>query len=221
MAPPDDTAGESPDAHYSALLIDWGGVLTTNLFASFRSFAGRTGIDPQSLMTRFRTDPSARELLVALETGAMDESAFEHRFAAILEIEPEGLIDGLFADVHPDMAMVNAVAMARRAGIRTALVSNSWGEHRYPLEMFDELFDGVVISGQEGIRKPAMRMYELGAERAGAAAEACVFVDDLPFNLTPAQELGMAAVHHTSADTTLPELERLLGIPLREDAQEG
>jgi putative hydrolase of the HAD superfamily len=73
----------------------------------------------------------------------------------------------------------------------------------------------VVISGEEGMRKPAVRMYELGAERAGASAEQCVYVDDLPFNLTPAEELGMATVHHTSAETTIPELERLLGIPLR------
>jgi hypothetical protein len=39
-----------------------------------------------------------------------------------------------------------------------------------------------------------------------------VFVDDLPFNLPPAQELGMAVVHHTAADTTIAELERLLGV---------
>ena len=108
--------------------------------------------------------------------------------------------------------------MRTNAGIRTALVSNSWGVHRYPHDLFDELFDGVVISGEEGIRKPSRRMYELGAERAGVAPAACVYVDDLPFNLTPAEELGMATVHHTSAETTIPELERLLGVTLREDA---
>ena len=105
------------------------------------------------------------------------------------------------------------------AGVRTALVSNSWGVHRYPHDLFDELFDGVVISAEEGIRKPAVRMYELGAERAGRRSRrTCVFVDDLPFNLTPAEELGMATIHHTSAETTIPELEALLGVPLREDA---
>jgi len=207
---------DGPQGGRSALLIDWGGVLTTNLFASFRTFASESGIDPQSLMTRFRTDPSARELLIELETGVLEEHAFERSFAEIIGVEADGLIDGLFAGVHPDVEMVQAVRMARRAGIRTALVSNSWGVHRYPLDMFDELFDGVVISGQEGVRKPHLRMYELGVERAGATAEACVFVDDLPFNLTPAEELGMAAVHHTSSETTIPELERLLGIPLRE-----
>jgi epoxide hydrolase-like predicted phosphatase len=110
--------------------------------------------------------------------------------------------------------MVDAVRAAREAGIRTALVSNSWGVHRYPHDLFSEIFDGVVISGEEGTRKPAKRMYELGAERAGVAPELCVFVDDLPFNLTPAEELGMATVHHTSADTTIPQLEALLGVEL-------
>jgi epoxide hydrolase-like predicted phosphatase len=202
----------------SALLIDWGGVLTTNLFASFHAYCVQAEIDPQLLLGRFRTDPEARKLLIALETGALDEASFEKRFAKLLEVEPDGLIDGMFAGVQPDVAMVDAVRLAHAAGVRTALVSNSWGVHRYPHDMFDELFDGVVISAEEGIRKPALKMYELGAERAGAKPEDCVYVDDLPFNLTPAEELGMATIHHTSDETTIPELERLLGVRLRADA---
>jgi len=197
-----------------ALLIDWGGVLTSNLFTSFHAYCVRAGIDPRKLLGRFKVDPQARELLIALETGKLTEDEFELRFAALLEVDADGLIDGLFADVHPDELMVAAVRRARQAGIRTALVSNSWGVHRYPRDMFDELFDGVVISGEEGMRKPTPRMYELGAERAGARARACVFVDDLPFNLTPAQELGMATVHHTDAQSTIAQLERLFGIAL-------
>jgi epoxide hydrolase-like predicted phosphatase len=199
----------------SALLIDWGGVLTTNLFASFHAYCVQAEIDPKLLLGRFRTDPEARKLLIALETGALDEASFEKRFAKLLEVEPDGLIDGMFAGVEPDRAMVEAVRMAHSADVRTALVSNSWGVHRYPHDMFDELFDGVVISAEEGIRKPALKMYELGAERAGVDAADCVYVDDLPFNLTPAEELGMATIHHMSAEATIPELERLLGVSLR------
>jgi putative hydrolase of the HAD superfamily len=200
----------------TGLLIDWGGVLTTNLFASFHAYCLRAEIDPQLLIERFRNDPEARELLIALEKGEIDEPAFERRFAALLGVEPDGLIDGLFTEVAPDLAMLDAVRRAHVAGIRTGLVSNSWGVHRYPHELFDELFDGIVISGELGIRKPSRRMYELGAERAGIPAENCVYVDDLPFNLTPAEQLGMATVHHTSAETTIPELEQLLGIRLQD-----
>ena len=155
----------------SALLIDWGGVLTSNLFDIFRDYCVRSDIDPQTLRGRFRADPAFRELLIALEKGELQEADFERQLAALLGVESDGLIDGLFAGVQPDVAMVDAVRTARDGGIRTALVSNSWGVHRYPHDMFDELFDGVVISGEEGMRKPSRRMYELGAERAGVAPE--------------------------------------------------
>jgi putative hydrolase of the HAD superfamily len=203
----------------AGLLIDWGGVLTTNLFASFQAFCVQAQIDPQTLRERFGGDPTFRELLIALEKGEIEEADFERRLGPLLGVEPSGLIDGLFAGVQPDAAMLDAVRRARDGGVRTALVSNSWGVHRYPHELFDELFDGVVISAEEGIRKPSRRMYELGAERASIAPERCVYVDDLQFNLAPAEALGMATVHHTSAATTIPELERLLGLALGEDGQ--
>jgi putative hydrolase of the HAD superfamily len=203
----------------SGLLIDWGGVLTTNLFASFHDYCLRAEIDPQTLRTRFGADPAFRELLIALEKGELGEEAFELQLAPLLGVEPEGLIDGLFAGVEPDPAMVEAVRRAHDAGVRTALVSNSWGVHRYPHDLFAEIFDGVVISAEERMRKPSRRMYELGAERAGVPANRCVYVDDLPFNLAPAEILGMATVHHVSAETTIPELERLLGTALRGGSQ--
>src|SRR5262249_44334545 len=126
-----------------------------------------------------------------------------------------GFVDGLFAGVELDSAMVDAVRRARAAGVRTALVSNSWGVQRYPHELFGELFDGIVISGEERMRKPSRRMYDPGAERAGVPASSWLSVDDLPFNRPPAERLGMAPVHHTSAEETIPQLERLLGHVLR------
>lgn len=202
------------DQTISCLLIDWGGVLTTNLFASFHEYCVGNGIDSEQLVASFRSNPDFRDLLIALEKGQISEPEFEGRFAEILGVDSQGLIDGLFAGVAPDTAMIEAVRAAHDAGIRTGLVSNSWGVHRYPHELFDELFDGVVISAEVGTRKPAKRMYELGAQRAGSSPQECVFVDDLPFNLTPAQELGMATVHHTSAESTIPALEALLGVEL-------
>jgi epoxide hydrolase-like predicted phosphatase len=206
-----DTAAAGPR---TALLVDWGGVLTTNLFASFGAFCTDAGLAPDALVQAFRGDAAFRDLLIAFEEGKVEELVFEQRFAALLGVERTGLIDRLFAQVGPDMAMLAAVRKARAAGVRTGLVSNSWGTRRYDRGMLEQLFDGVVISGEIGIRKPAPEMYRLGAERAGAAPEACVYVDDLPFNLPPAAELGMATVHHVDTATTIAELERLLGLAL-------
>jgi epoxide hydrolase-like predicted phosphatase len=204
------------DGRLRGLLVDFGGVLTTDVFASFRKFCEAEGLRPDTVRERFRQDPLARELLARLETGRISEPAFEQRFAAVLEVErSEGLIDRLFAGMQPDEAMVAAVRAARNAGIRTGLISNSWGNGRYDREQFTGVFDGVVISGEVGIRKPDPHIYELGAAAVDLPPEACVFVDDLPGNLKPARALGMTTVHHVRADETIAELEALLGVPLR------
>ena len=198
------------------LLIDWGGVLTTDLFASFASFFEQEGLDTAQVRTLFRDDRDARRLLIDMETGAITEEEFEPRLAEALGVaEYANLIDRMMAGAQPDPVMIAAVRAAKRAGVRTGLVSNSWGTRRYPRDLLTELFDGIVISGEEGTRKPDSRMYELGAQRIGLPPEACVYVDDLPFNLEPAAALGMATVHHVDAGTTVAELERLLGRELR------
>jgi putative hydrolase of the HAD superfamily len=208
----DSEHGERP---YRGLLVDYGGVLTSSLFESFSAFCKLEGLAPETIGRRFREDRECRELLIGLETGKLAEEEFELQLGALLEVSAPGLIDRLFAGSGPDEAMLDAVLRARRAGIRTGLVSNSWGTRRYDRKRLSELFDGIVISGEVGMRKPAPQMYELGAQRIGLEPHACVFVDDLPFNLGPAAELGMGTVHHVSTEQTIDELERLLEVGLR------
>jgi putative hydrolase of the HAD superfamily len=203
------------DGRYTGLLVDYGGVLTTSLFDSFGAFCAVEGLDPQTLAHSFRTDRNARELLIGLETGEIEEEEFEPQLAAILGVPAPGLIDRMFAGSGPEKVMLAAVLGARQNGIRTGLISNSWGTRRYDREQLSQLFDGIVISGYEGMRKPAPEMYTLGAERIGLPPDRCVYVDDLSFNLEPARELGMATVHHVGADETVAELEQLLGVRLR------
>ena len=205
----------SENGGYRGLLVDWGGVLTSDVFGSFRAFCELEGLEPDAVGRIFREDAACRDLLIAFETGALSEEDFEVRFAPYLGVQAPGLVDRLFAGSTPDDRMLEAVRRARAAGVRTGLVSNSWGTRRYPRQVLAQLFDGLVISGEVGIRKPAPEIYRLGAERIGLAPKACVFVDDLPFNLPPAAALGMATVHHRAADETIGELERLLGVPLR------
>ena len=202
------------NGRYAGLLVDYGGVLTTDLFDSFRSFCEREGLAPETVGQRFRNDPRSRELLIGLETGSLSEEEFEPRFAEVLGVGAENLIDRLFAGSTPEDTMVAAVAEARGAGIRTGLVSNSWGTRRYDRKRLAELFDGVVISGEVGIRKPSREIYELGAKSIGLKPTDCVFVDDLPMNLKPAAELGMGTVHHVSPQETIAELELMLGVDL-------
>jgi epoxide hydrolase-like predicted phosphatase len=205
-------------ADRTGLLVDFGGVLTTSVFESFAIFAREEGLEEDAIAQAFRNDPEPRRLLFELELGHLDAATFERQFAAAIGIAPEradGVAERLFANATSDEAMLAAVAAARRAGVRTGLISNSWGEALpYDRTAFAELFDGWVISHEVGLRKPDPAIYELGARRIGLPPEACVFVDDLGGNLKPAKALGMATVRHTSAHETIPQLEELLGVGL-------
>ena len=157
----------------------------------------------------------ARELVRGLETSSLSEDEFGERFGELLELDDRtGLIERMFGGVRPDDRMMAAVRSARAAGLRTGLISNSMGGASYDRSLFPQLFDGVVISGEVGLHKPQPEIFLLGAERAGLAAEQCVFVDDLRENCEGAEAVGMTAVLHRGADTTLPELARLLGLEL-------
>ncbi len=203
----------SPTAR--GLLVDFGGVLTTNVFDSFRQFCVREGLEPGTVKRLFRDEPEAVALLRQLERGEVGEEAFSERFAPMLGVaKPRGLVDRLFAGTRADEAMVDAVRRARAGGVRTGLISNSWGAGRYDRDVFPELFDGVVISGDVGLHKPEPEIFRLGAERIGLPPEECVFVDDLKENCAGAEAVGMTAVLHRGAEVTLPELERLLGVDL-------
>jgi len=202
-------------ARYRGLLVDWGGVMTSNVFDAFRAFCELEGLEPDELGRRFREDASSRGLLIALETGRLDEDEFEPRFAEILGVDAPGLIERIFAGAGPDDEMLTAVERVHELGTRTGLISNSWGTRRYDRELLARIFDGVVISGEVGIRKPSLQIYTMAADVLGLEPRQCVFVDDLPFNLKPAAELGMATVLHRSSPQTISELEELLGLELR------
>ena len=208
-------AGLGP-ARYLGLLVDFGGVLTTSVIDAFKAFCSAEGLQPDAVFQHLADSAEARRLVVELECGRLDEASFEPSFAGILGVSPGRLIERMFLHSRPAPDMTEAVLAARRAGIRTGLLSNSWGEGRYQRDRFGELFDAVVISGEVGLRKPDPAIYTLAARSLRLPPAACVFVDDFAANLQPAEQLGMATVlHDDDAGRTIASLEELLGVRLR------
>jgi putative hydrolase of the HAD superfamily len=207
---------------YDALIVDYGGVLTTPLQDAMVRFAEQTGIELQDLV-RAALGVYADvedELVVAFETGKISEEEFSDAFARRLSdatgvaIESKGLVRRIFAGIELEDAMVSAIETARTAGLKTGMLSNSWGMSLYPKELIERLFDAVVVSGEVGVRKPDPAIYELITQRLGVDAGRCVFVDDFPGHIDAAAHAGMTTVLHRSPAETIAELERLFEIPL-------
>jgi HAD superfamily hydrolase (TIGR01509 family) len=129
-------------------------------------------------------------------------------------VTASGLLGRMLAGLEePEVRMHAVVRRARAAGVRTALLSNSWG-NSYDRRGWEEMFDVVVISGEVGMRKPEARIFEHTAELMDLPTGACVMVDDLPWNVDGARAAGMAAVLHREVEETARALESLLRIPL-------
>jgi putative hydrolase of the HAD superfamily len=198
------------------LLTDFGGVLTTNVFDSFKAFCVAEGLPADTVKRTFRDNPEALAELRSLERGDLTVAEFEPRFGPHLGIsETDGLVERLFAGVGPDEAMIEAVRRAHDAGVRTAVISNSWGGTSYDVADWRSLFDAIVISGEVGLHKPGPEIFELALTEIGLAAAECVFIDDLRENIAGAEAVGITGILHRGPDSTLPELERLLGLVLR------
>ena len=202
--------------------------MTSPIFASFTAFCETEGITPEAF--RAVMSGAARKEgspVAKVETGEITEEQFDEAVASLLSdacgkaIAPLGLKQRMFALVKPDDAMWNAVGAARGAGVRTGLLSNSWGGRDYPLDELRQIFDTLVISGEVGMRKPQPEIYLLAAERAGARPEDCVFVDDFSVNVEGAEAVGMKSIVHKDAPTTIATLEEVLGLELGSAADAG
>ena len=202
---------------------------------------GRAGeaADPQAALGEPPRDPAAdpgvlaelesaaRRGLVpaspvhALERGEIGIEDFERLLADALRergsaVQAEGLLTRVLsglAELRDDM--LGLVRRARSSGIRTALLSNSWGDANYPEEEWEGAFDVVVISGRVGMRKPDEEIFRHTADLLGVPADECVMVDDLAGNVRGAVAAGMVGVLHSSYEETAEELEILFDRRLR------
>jgi epoxide hydrolase-like predicted phosphatase len=198
---------------YTALLIDFGGVLTTSVWDSFADFCRAKGLEEGTVKRLFREDPGALADLRELETGAVEEAEFERRFAKRLGLDDASdLIESMFGGMLPEESMVAAVRTVHGDGVKTGLISNSWSTSHYDRDLLAELFDDVVISAEVGLHKPQPEIYRLAAERLAEPTTSCVFVDDLRENCQGAEAVGMTAILHRDPAQTVARIERLFGI---------
>lgn len=200
---------------FSGLILDWAGVLTSNMVEVIESFEAREGL-PKGLFLSRWADPRGRDLYRRLELGEITQADWNEGFGALLGIPPENLMERLLYDMFPAYDVMRVAREARAAGVRVAVLSNSLG--REPFDPYSGYylvgnFDAVILSAEHGIRKPDPAIFQLALDRLGVPPGRCVFADDTEENLVPAYQMGMAVIHALDERVTAAVLRELLELP--------
>ncbi|MER6917161.1 HAD family phosphatase [Streptomyces sp. NPDC000594] len=204
------------------VVVDYGGVLTNPLAETFVAFAELAGIDPGKLAEAFAaaTERHGITPMAALETGGITERQMAER---ILELLPEeagrvlengqGFGELWFRGRRANEPFVAYLRTLRARGYRLALLTNNVREWeplwRAQLPV-DELFEVVVDSHREGVRKPDPEIYRILLDRLAVTPERVLFVDDTAENCAAATALGIRSVLFTGTPEAIAAVDAAL-----------
>ncbi len=204
-----------------AVFWDFGGVITSSPFESFNRFEANNRLPENFLRTVNSTNPdnNAWAKLEKTEVGIEEFSDLflEESKALGHPVPGKEVIALLKGEVRPEM--INALNIIKDKMIQACLTNNiqamdkefegnvsASGKHNEIME----LFDFVIESSKENVRKPDPEFYLLACRRANIEPTEAIFLDDLGINLKPARKLGMTTIKVIETDIALKELESYL-----------
>lgn len=209
-----------------AILWDFGGVLTTSPFEAFNRYEAERGLPRDLIRTINATNPEdnawARFESSRIDLDAFDTAFAEEALAAGHHVPGRDVIALLSGDIRPRMVRVLEHCKRHfRVGCITNNVKGgqgpgmaSTGARAAQVAEVMALFDVVVESSVEGVRKPDPRIYGIACERLGVDPGRAVFLDDLGINLKPARALGMQTIKVLDEQQAIGDLARITGLDL-------
>ena len=204
---------------------DFGGVFTTSPFEAFARFEKEAAL-PENIVRSTLARNHETNAWAQFEAGKISEEEFDRQFrieSRVLghEVAGKAVLKALGKRLRP--RIVAALVLCKKhfkVGCITNNVHPIAGTSTAPnaLWLDDELrsvfsmFDTVVESCVEGVRKPDPRIYQIACSRLGVTPNSCVFLDDLGINLKTARQMGMTTIKVQDPDHALEELSRVTGL---------
>ena len=207
-----------------AVFWDFGGVITTSPFDSFNAYEATNNLDKDFIRKVNSTNPDINAW-AKLERNEIDIVEFNDLFFSessslghgIYGIEVIKLLQG---QLRPEM--IKALKAIQGNLVQACLTNNIVSPET---TLSDEnvsiagknnevmgLFDFVIASSEQNVRKPDPAFYHLALKEAKVDPEEAVFLDDLGINLKPAKTLGMHTIKVVNSQDALKELNSLLFI---------
>ena len=208
-----------------AILWDFGGVFTTSPFEAFARFEKARGLPENFIRTINSTNPDhnawARFESSAISVDEFDAAFREEAQAHGHSVAGKDVLELLSGEFRPRMAAALAKCKKhfkvgcitnnmRKAGDGPTMAASD--ERAEQAAKVMALFDMVVESSVEGVRKPQPRIYEIACERLGVAPRHTVFLDDLGINLKPARAMGMTTIKVVTEQQAIRELGDVTGL---------
>ena len=200
----------------SAIISDFGGVLTSPLSDLFASLREDPSVDLEAFGAALwaASEKRGSNLFFDLEKGFVSEADFLAAVGAELGRELPSLADRFGSALEPNHELFAWFRGVHERGVRLAILTNNvreWERHWRPLLPIDEIFDVVVDSAFVGLRKPEPEIYALTLERLGIPDPGEVaFVDDIEVNVVAARAFGLHGVVFESTPQAIADLEALL-----------
>ena len=105
---------------YQGLILDFGGVVTTDLFAELSAFCIREGLDPDTVVRVLRDTAEGRSAIKAVEAATISQREFEVTIGRLLGVDDRGLLTRALAGFRPRPEILELIKRARETGIRVA-----------------------------------------------------------------------------------------------------
>lgn len=179
--------------------------------------------------------PSARtvwEKQLGLTEGELTRMVFWHPLALDLFLgraQPStmwrllekdlGLADGELDALEQDFwgepqwqEDVLAYVKLLHANLRQGVLSDAWlsTRERMGSRINDSLFDTVVFSAEEGVKKPQAEIYSIVCKRLSAAPDELIFIDDRIANIEGARRRGMWAIEFSDLADVRIQIDEII-----------
>jgi putative hydrolase of the HAD superfamily len=205
----------------TAVLWDFGGVVTTSPFEAFARYERDNGL-PADFIRGLNASNHHENAWARFERSQVPFDEFcdlyeAEAIAAGHSIDARAVIGCLSGDLRPQM--VQALATIKDGGFKQACLTNNFfrfdtAETARVRSPIMDVFDAIVESSVVGVRKPEPEFYRIACEELGIKPVEAVMLDDLGVNLKPAREMGMTTIKVVDPDEALAELSRVIGISL-------
>jgi|AntRauTorckE6833_2_1112554.scaffolds.fasta_scaffold00532_16 FMN phosphatase YigB (HAD superfamily) len=172
-----------------AIVFDCFGVLATGTWSAFLDTLP-PDLDRKAL----------HDLNRAHDAGILSHSEFDNQIVALTGSHPQRIESVGLTDVHKNVRLLNYIRHELRPQYKTGILSNissDWITDTLLTPDEQTLFDAMIFSYQVGHAKPDPEIFQLTAERLDISAQDILFIDDIPANVSAAQDCGMQAVAYS------------------------